>query len=244
MPGNKNKPIALFNALPSRVAEASYTAACGGDTRHLFQEMCGLDPGQLIDIDIEMIDHLPDPGELAGVIISGSASMVTEKHAWSERAADWVRQHHGKVPVLGVCFGHQLLAHALGGTVAWTASGPEYTTVDVALTPAARDDSLFAGLPAVFKAQSAHHQTVVHLPDSAIELASGYSGIQSARFGAQCWGVQFHPEMTEAANRALLQIFAAGLQVAGVDVAGELSRLQPSPDATRVLTNFTKLALA
>lgn len=57
-------------------------------------------------------DALPDPASLAGVVITGSHAMVSDRAPWSEACAAWLA-----AAVLGICDGHQLLAHALGGAV-------------------------------------------------------------------------------------------------------------------------------
>lgn len=85
----------------------------------------------------------------AGVVITGSPAMVTERLPWSEmlaqRLSEEISQRPG-LPVIGICYGHQLLAHALGGDVAYNPRGREIGTVKISLTDAHRDDPLFAGL--------------------------------------------------------------------------------------------------
>src|SRR3546814_4405831 len=81
--------------------------------------------------------------------------MVTERRDWSEATAAWLREAaHAGVPVFGICYGHQLLAHALGGEVGDNPNGRKMGTVAVDLLPAAADDPLFAGLPDRFLAQA------------------------------------------------------------------------------------------
>src|SRR3546814_17012152 len=98
--------------------------------------------------------------------------MVTERRDGSEATAAWLREAaHAGVPVFGICYGHQLLAHALGGEVGDNPNGRKMGTVAVELLPAAADDPLFAGLPDRFLAQATHQQRVLRAPAGAPVLA-------------------------------------------------------------------------
>src|SRR4030042_4477261 len=88
--------------------------------------------------------------------------MVTERAPWSEQAAEWLRKAvSGGVPVLGICYGHQLLAYAHGGRVADNPLGREYGTVQVRMGGAAARDELLGGLPASIPVHEGHTQSVL-----------------------------------------------------------------------------------
>ena len=75
-------------------------------------------PGQVDVLDIAAGEPLPKPASAAGIVITGSHDMVTDHRDWSERAAGWLSEAVSSgVPTLGICYGHQLLAYALGGKV-------------------------------------------------------------------------------------------------------------------------------
>jgi GMP synthase (glutamine-hydrolysing) len=107
-------------------------------------------------------------------------------------------------PVLGICLGSQLLAAALGGTVA-RAAAPEIGFYRVRLAPAARDDALFAGVEESFVAFHWHNDAFT-LPGGAVPLAgSTMTPLQAYRFGERAWGIQFHLEIDEPLLRAMLE---------------------------------------
>lgn len=157
----------------------------------------GLAPGQCIIANVEKGTALPEPATVGSVIITGSHAMVTEQRDWSEKTAVWLKKAVLlQIPVLGICFGHQLLAHAFGGTVGDNPEGLEAGTVDIILDRgSSENDPLFSGLPGSFKAQACHRQTVVALPDGAVSLASSSQDrYQAFALNSCAWGVQFHPE--------------------------------------------------
>jgi GMP synthase (glutamine-hydrolysing) len=188
-------------------------------------------------------EPLPDAGGFAGVLVTGSGAMVTERLDWSERTADWLRDaaHAGR-PLFGICYGHQLIAHALGGTVDYNPRGREMGTVPVSTSAAAAADPLFAGL-GEFDAQTTHLQTVVAPPPSAEVLArSGRDDCQAFRWGESAWGVQFHPEFSTHMMRGYIQARAEALAGEGSCHRQLLAAVKPAPLARRVLRRFIHVA--
>ena len=185
---------------------------------------------------------LPDPATLAGVVVSGSHAMVSHREPWSEELGQWMRRCvEAGVPVLGICYGHQLLAHAFGGQVDDLPGGPEVGTHAIRLAPAAREDALLADLPAQFPAQLVHYQSVLRLPDQAVLLAgSAMEPHQAFRVGGCGWGGQFHPEFSAQAMRGYLAHVNATR-----DASSPLDgAVEATPEAASVLGRFAALAQA
>src|SRR5688572_200121 len=164
-------------------------------------------------------DALPDRDRFAGILVTGSAAMVTERHPWSENSAEWLRDAaHAGAPVFGICYGHQLLAHALGGTVGDNPAGREMGTITVNLRPDAKGDALFGPLPEAFTAQATHLQTVLQLPPGAKVLAaSDKDACQAFAWGERTWGVQFHPEFSTEHMRGYVLARKVALMREGSD---------------------------
>ncbi len=154
-------------------------------------------------ISVHRNETPPDHDRISGIIVTGSHAMVTDGADWSERTAKWLAEVvRREIPVLGICFGHQILAYALEGRVASLPGGPEFGTVSLTLTDEAMDDPLFGNLPRMIEVQSSHYQAVTDLPPGSVRLAFTAKDPNSAfRYGRCAWGVQFHPEYdAEIAN--------------------------------------------
>ncbi|MBU0746764.1 MAG: glutamine amidotransferase [Gammaproteobacteria bacterium] len=197
-------------------------------------------------LDARTATEWPALASVAGVVVTGSPAMVTDREPWSERAAAWLAQLvAAKVPVLGLCYGHQLLAHALGGEVARHPGGLEIGTVAIRQLPAAEGDALFANLPTEFAAHVVHEQSVRRLPPGAVALAANaHEAHHAFRVGTNAWGVQFHPEFSDAVMRDFVQCFAPSLQSAGVDVDALQQQVQATPHAASLLARFAQLVAA
>ena len=178
-------------------------------------------------VDVDEGKSLPRPEEISAAVITGSHAMVTEGQDWVEPLAEWIRWLvEGGVPVLGVCYGHQLLGQALGGRVGFHPDGPEIGTVEVDLLQEAETDHLFSGMPKRFHAHATHAQSVLDLPEGAVLLArTDHEAHAVFRIGACAWGVQFHPEYDEQIMRCYVREQRATLEALGRDadrVEGEV----------------------
>jgi len=187
--------------------------------------------------------ELPAEDDVAAVVITGSPAMVTDRVAWVDGVSAWLRTLlRDRIPLLGICFGHQLLAHAFGGDVGANPTGRELGPVEIELLPAARHDPLLEDLPGRFVAAAAHSQSVLRVPAGAVRLATSERvRTQACRYGPNAWGVQFHPEFSGAILRAYLEKERTSLVEEGRDPDALRAAVRPSP-ATGLLRRFARLS--
>jgi GMP synthase (glutamine-hydrolysing) len=194
-------------------------------------------------VDITKGSALPRYSDLAAVIITGSHSSVTEQLDWSQDIAAWipgVLSRH--IPILGICYGHQLMAHALGGRVADNPNGLEIGTVNMQLTKEAAQDRLLAGLTDPVKIIASHFQTVMELPDSAKVLAtSKMDSHMVLAMADNAWGLQFHPEFNAAIVIEYIEFFRDSLIAQGKDPDKLIEASQDTPEAAGILTRFYEI---
>ncbi len=188
-------------------------------------------------------EPLPEPSQIAGVIVTGSHDMVTDHPDGVGAASAWLTDLvEAEVPVLGICYGHQLLAHALGGGVGYHPHGLEVGTVEVERLSDGPEDELLGALPRRFVAHATHAQTVLSLPATAKRLArTPHDPNAAVRFGRRAWGVQFHPEFSDRVAAYYVRAQADALSRQGLDAGAIASAVQPSPAGT-LLERFAELA--
>jgi GMP synthase (glutamine-hydrolysing) len=207
-------------------------------------------PFHEVDLATRVIDPrhgeaLPLPTDCAGILVTGSHAMVTDQVDWSRTTAAWLPDAvNANVPLLGVCYGHQLLADAMGGTVANHPQGTEMGTVDIALTPEAENDSLFKTSPAVIKVHASHSQTVKSLPPDAVLLAANAWEPHHAFVVGDCaWGIQFHPEFDADIMRSYIHAFKDYLIAEGQDADHLRQQVEETPYSQKVLERFAEIVL-
>lgn len=233
------KPLLIMkNGLPPTEVRPFY-----GFIEDQLLRSLGLTRHDALVIDMTQHGTLPRWDRISGIVISGSLSNVTQHEPWMEDEAAWVREAvNAEVPLLGICFGHQMLAYALGGQVADNAHGPEMGTVIVHLTKRAQDDFLFMGMPSPLAVQASHGQSVTRLPAGAILLAGNeHDGNHAFRVGECAWGLQFHPEYDAGLTRLLIAANRDALLEKGQEPSALQSRCRETPQSAEIMKRFSLL---
>lgn len=157
-------------------------------------------------------ETLPHPGGYGGILITGSPLSVRDEAPWMPALARWaLRVADFGTPLLGVCFGHQLLGETLGGRVERDSFGGEFGTVRITLTPEGEVDALFAGLPRDLDVYASHGDKLAQAPTArgVVRLAgNARTPWQAFAAGRNVRAVQFHPEITADALKLLLELRA------------------------------------
>ena len=151
-------------------------------------------------------DRLPDVSETEAVVITGSAAGVYESHPWLEPLSVFIRAAaDARVPQVGICFGHQILAQALGGEVVKSEKGWGLGrhTYEMLTCPAWADDDC----PASISVAVSHQDQVVALPPGAKVIAKSeftpFAGVEYTEQRAMSF--QCHPEFSAEFSAALYE---------------------------------------
>jgi GMP synthase (glutamine-hydrolysing) len=184
---------------------------------------------------------LPGPRDADAFVITGSASSVTERAPWILRAEQLVRAIVGaRRPLLGICFGHQIIARALGGEVVRNPRGREIGTMPLQRVA---DDPIFAGLPRAFDVHGTHADVVARLPPGAEVLATTpRDPVAAFRVGDRARGVQFHPEFDADVMRGYLRVRSGALRDEGGDPDALLAEVHDGARGRDILRNFARWA--
>lgn len=200
----------------------------------------------LPDVKIERVSAEADPlaavrSGVDGAIITGSPRDAWNDDPVNHKLCDVVAAcRECNTPVLGVCYGHQLLGRALGGVVGRHPHGLELGNTEVELTSAGQQSPLLAGLPPRFGVLSSHLDAVLEMPPGAELLVRGQFTVnQGFVWNNLLFGVQFHPEMDPEVLRFLWNPRRETWRPkVAFDLDRTLDSLQPTPLAPNILRNF------
>ena len=166
-----------------------------GDYDQMFERLLG---GRGFDFDsyhVEAMQFPPDVHAADGWLITGSRHGVYEDHPFIPPLEDFIRAAYAAgVPVVGICFGHQIIAQALGGRVekhkgGWAVGAQDYD---------------FAGQTVTLNAW--HQDQVVTAPEGAEVVAtSPFCANASLLYGNRAYSVQAHPEFPDAFIDGLIE---------------------------------------
>ncbi len=161
------------------------------------------------------------PASLAdcdGWIFGGSRHSVNDEAGWIDTALELVREAVAtERPAIGICFGHQLFARALGGRVerspsGWSLGAQLYDTIR-------RPPWFTAAEPRLTLIASHRDQVVEPPPDAVVWSAAPACAVAGMTIGERAWSLQAHPEFTAAVSDALLERRRADAGEAAVEAA-------------------------
>jgi len=174
-----------------------------------FKEL-GLEP--IIHRPVKDSRDFPAAGGIGAVVVGGSKLNLFDddisKNEWIRRLFDFVRNVHEKVPVLGICYGHQVVARSFGAPIERFGPevGYEVGFAPVWLTPEGKEDVLFQRIPEIFDAMFSHFDYIPEVPDSRLlGISPTHGSVQAFRVSDSTWGIQFHPEYTASCIRDVLE---------------------------------------
>ncbi len=158
--------------------------------------------------EIHPFHHVPEiDSDVKGVILSGSPYSVNDPEA-PKPSLDAFK---GKLPLLGVCYGAQLLAQMAGGTVK---GAPSREYGRAMLTVVDAEDPLMLSLPSPTQVWMSHGDTITDIPES-FHIIGSTENVRVAAYhieGEQTWGIQFHPEVYHSTDGTqLLRNYVIGI---------------------------------
>lgn len=178
-----------------------------GDYPELFARLFASEPLDLVTYHADHGEVPTSPADCDAWLISGSTASVYEPLDWIDRTRTFVATVvEAGTPLVGICFGHQLLAEALGGEVARSARGwgvGVHTYDVVAPLPRWPAD---VPPPARLSLLASHQDQVIQLPPGTTLLAtSDHCPVAAFSANDRTVAVQAHPEFTPRLTAALVE---------------------------------------
>ena len=163
--------------------------------------------------------------QYSGIISMGAHAGVLEedKHAWmshERKIMQWALDT--ETPLLGLCFGSQLLASAAGGRI-YKAETGEFAWTKVDMLPEAANDPVIGTLGETVDAFQFHYDNI-ELPKNAVLLGESNGTIEAFRVGSSAWATQFHPEVGLSQQLAWLSTYRGAFSSEGIDINEQIAK--------------------
>ena len=173
-----------------------------------------------VDLWRTFVDPAPDSlAPYDAVVLMGGIAMPDEddRHPWIAQELRLLREGLERdLPILGVCFGGQILARTAGALMGPSPS--EQGWFDIGLLAAAEEDPLIGPLGSGYRAFEWHYYNF-EMPPAAVPLARNAAGNQAYRIGTAAWGLQFHIEVDRRTVEWWVDVGEWSLDEHGVDKA-------------------------
>lgn len=200
------------------------------------------EPHRLLDVDalLDGVDRVILGGSAGLYLADGhDEQLITLSHQAKDAIAPIIPEIIRRaIPLLGICFGHQLIALHYGASVVFDPSQAETGFVEITLEHHAEDnDILTQNIPHKFFSVMGHQDSVIDVPSEATVLAhSDKCGVEIVRYESRMvWGIQFHPELTSEDFVYRLGLFPEYAEYA------ETLHIEPAPHARQILSHFLQL---
>ena len=188
-----------------------------------------------LDFDIRKVysKNFDNSVDADGWIITGSKYSVYDNLDWIKNLKAFLKRIVClDKPILGICFGHQILADVLGGIVEKNPLGWELGSYNINLTEEGQKSALFKDVHPNYVFYESHQDYVKKLPANSIPLANTDKSNQSFKYNNSIYGVQFHPEFTWDVTKALMDArIKRGIKVDNLV-------LNKSVNGNKILHNF------
>lgn len=183
-------------------------------------------------------EQLRHPSEYIAAIITGSHANLNQRLPWITQLKNWITTaRYSNIPVMGICFGHQIIAEALGGKVIENEKGLIAGACNIKLTKEGKANSIFKNVGTSFESFKLHNYSVSKIPYGAEILAKDENGaIESFKLD-KIYGIQFHPEFTEEIMSFYLKLSEQA------DASKIRVKLKSSFKNQSIISNFLDIAL-
>lgn len=209
-----------------------------GDFEDWIIKMSGLKDENFKISNLPGGDQLRHPEDFAATIITSSHYNTNQRLQWISQLKKWIlTARYSNNPVLGIGFGFQIIAEALGGKVTPNQDGLFLKTSFIHLTPEGINDPLFKNTGKSFESYLNHTRHVSFIPPEVEILGSNTQGTLMAIRSNRIYGIQFHPELTE-------KIFKNYIKASSLPVSAHLGvKLTSEYKNQSIISNFLNMSL-